>query len=155
MIVIEAVGLIKEFGTLVAVNEASFTIERGQIVGLVGPNGAGKTTLMRMLATVLEPTEGTARVLGFDIKANYLEIRKNIGYLPDFFNLYEDLTIQECLEYFAKAYKVAKHEIPDRLNAILNDLDLLAYTSQYGYSHDYYQADPDQEEETGLPASPT
>jgi ABC-2 type transport system ATP-binding protein len=124
MNVIEAIGLIKEFGTLVAVKDVSFVVEKGQIVGLVGPNGAGKTTLMRMLTTVLEPTEGTARLLGFDIKTDYLKIRKHIGYLPDFFNLYEDLTIQECLEYFAKAYKVAQHDIPDRIDTVLRDLDL-------------------------------
>ena len=124
MNVIEARGLIKEFGALVAVKDVSFSVEKGQVVGLVGPNGAGKTTLMRMLATVLEPTAGTARLLGFDIKTDYLKIRKHIGYLPDFFNLYEDLTLEECLEYFAKAYEVAQHEIPHRIDAVLRDLDL-------------------------------
>lgn len=124
MMVIEAKRLIKEFGTLFAVKDVSFSVEKGQIVGLVGPNGAGKTTLLRMLATVLEPTDGTARLLGFDIKTHYLKIRKHIGYLPDFFNLYEDLTIRECLEYFAKAYQVAKHDIPNRIKAILKDIDL-------------------------------
>ena len=124
MVVVEAKGLVKEFGTLVAVKDVSFSVERGQIVGLVGPNGAGKTTLLRMLATVLEPTDGTARLLGFDIKSHYLKIRKHIGYLPDFFNLYEDLTIWECLEYFATAYKVAEHDIQSRIKAILKDIDL-------------------------------
>lgn len=114
----------KEYGTLVAVKDVSFTIEKGQIVGLVGPNGAGKTTLLRMLATILEPTGGTARLLGFDIKTDCLKIRKQIGYLPDFFNLYEDLTIHECLEYFAKAYKVEQEEIPNRIDEVLRDLDL-------------------------------
>lgn len=124
MSVLETIGLVKEFGALVAVKDVSFAVEKGQIVGLVGPNGAGKTTLMRMLATVLEATDGTARLLGFDIKTDYLKIRKHIGYLPDFFNLYEDLTIQECLEYFAKAYQVTVHDIPDRIQAILKDIDL-------------------------------
>jgi ABC-2 type transport system ATP-binding protein len=121
---IEIIGLTKEFGTLVAVKDVSFSVEKGQIIGLVGPNGAGKTTLLRMLSTVLEPTDGTARLLGFDIKTDYLKIRKHLGYLPDFFNLYEDLTIQECLEYFAKAYQVAKDDISDRIEAILKDIDL-------------------------------
>jgi ABC-2 type transport system ATP-binding protein len=124
MTVLEAIHLRKEFGTLVAVKDVSFSVERGQIVGLVGPNGAGKTTLLRMLATVMEPTDGTARLLGFDIKTDYLKIRKCIGYLPDFFNLYEDLTIQECVDFFARAYRVAGHDIPDRIDTILKEIDL-------------------------------
>ena len=131
MNVIEAIGLRKEFGALVAVKDVSFAVEDGQIVGLVGPNGAGKTTLMRMLATILEPTEGTARLLGWDIKTDYLRIRKHIGYLPDLFNLYEDLTIQECLEYFAKAYEVARHDMQHRINAVLRDLDLESKRSSF------------------------
>jgi ABC-2 type transport system ATP-binding protein len=94
------------------------------VVGLVGPHGAGKTTLLRMLATVMEPTDGTARLLGFDIKTDYLKIRNYIGYLPDFFNLYEDLTIQECLNYFANAYQISKNDIPDRIGRVLKYIDL-------------------------------
>jgi ABC-2 type transport system ATP-binding protein len=121
---IEAAGLRKEYGTLVAVKDVSFSVDSGQIVGLVGPNGAGKTTLLRMLATMLEPTDGTAHLLGCDIKTDYLALRKKIGYLPDFFNLYEDLTIQECLNYFARAYGVGRGDIPDRIKSILKDIDL-------------------------------
>lgn len=124
MSVIEAEGLIKEYGSLVAVKDVSLSVEKGQVVGLVGPNGAGKTTLMRMLSTLLDPTGGTARLLGFDIKTDYLKIRKRIGYLPDFFNLYEDLTINECLSYFARAYEVEEPDIPERIDTVLKDLSL-------------------------------
>jgi ABC-2 type transport system ATP-binding protein len=124
MSVIETEGLIKEYGPLVAVKDVSLSVEKGQVVGLVGPNGAGKTTLMRMIATLLEPTGGTARLLGHDIKTDYLFIRKHIGYLPDFFNLYEDLKISECLSYFARAYEVEERDIPEQINSVLKDLNL-------------------------------
>ena len=95
----------KEFGMLVAVNDVSFRLERGQVLGLIGPNGAGKTTLLRILATVLRPTSGSVQVLGYDSAKQYLHIRKHVGYLPDFFNLYNDLTLRECLDFFARAYR--------------------------------------------------
>ncbi|MHA2316054.1 MAG: ATP-binding cassette domain-containing protein, partial [Candidatus Hermodarchaeia archaeon] len=102
----EVNNLRKEFGTVVAVNDIGLSVEKGQVWGLIGPNGAGKTTLLRMLATVLRPTSGSVRLLGYDLAKEYLQIRRHLGYLPDFFNLYNDLTLRECLEFFAKAYKV-------------------------------------------------
>ena len=121
---IDIVCLRKEFGTLVAVNDISFSLEPGQVLGLVGPNGAGKTTLLRMLATILKPTSGDIRILGHGSRVDYLEIRRHIGYLPDFFNLYDDLTIYECLEFFAAAYGVPASEIPDRVAHTLKLTDL-------------------------------
>ncbi len=85
MNVLVAESLRKEFGALVAVNNISFAVERGQILGLIGPNGAGKTTLLRMLATDLRPTAGAGRVLDFDLRRNYRKVRRLIGYMPDFF----------------------------------------------------------------------
>ena len=114
----------KEFGTLVAVNDVSFSLERGQVLGLIGPNGAGKTTLLRILATVLRPTSGSVQVLGRDSVKEYLDIRKHLGYLPDFFNLYNDLTLRECLEFFARAYKVRKALIPGRVAEVLRYVEL-------------------------------
>ncbi|MFH1717560.1 MAG: ATP-binding cassette domain-containing protein, partial [Planctomycetota bacterium] len=101
MEIFEVNKLRKEYGTLVAVNDVSFSLGKGQVLGLIGPNGAGKTTLLRMLATVLRPTSGSVRILGHDSAKQYLDIRKHLGYLPDFFNLYNDLTLRECLEFFA------------------------------------------------------
>ena len=124
MTVLEATGIRKEFGTLVAVNDVALSVEPGQVVGLIGPNGAGKTTLLRMLATLLRPTRGHIRVLGLDTATDYLKIRRRIGYLPDFFNLYNDLTARECLSFFAKAYGVDTVRIPARVDAVLESADL-------------------------------
>ena len=124
MEILEVDNLRKEFGTLVAVNNISLSVEKGQVWGLIGPNGAGKTTLLRMLATVLRPTSGSVRLLGFDLAKEYLKIRRHIGYLPDFFNLYNDLTLRECLEFFAKAYKVEDKLIPQRVDEVLDYIEL-------------------------------
>ncbi|MHC4060924.1 MAG: ABC transporter ATP-binding protein [Planctomycetota bacterium] len=114
----------KEFGTLVAVNDVTMSVEQGHVVGLIGPNGAGKTTLLRILATLLRPTDGNATILGHDLRKDYLQIRQRMGFLPDFFNLYNDLTLQECLEFFAKVYRVELNLIPERVNAVLEFIDL-------------------------------
>jgi ABC-2 type transport system ATP-binding protein len=124
MQVLETNGLRREFGTLVAVNSVSFAVEQGQVIGLIGPNGAGKTTLLRMLATVLRPTSGSAKILGYDSTKDYLRIRKRLGYLPDFFNLYNDLTIRECLEFFAKAYNVDEKQISAKIDETLKLIEL-------------------------------
>ena len=124
MEILEVNSIRKEFGTLVAVNNISLSVEKGQVWGLIGPNGAGKTTLLRMLATVLRPTSGSVRLLGFDLAKEYLKIRRHIGYLPDFFNLYNDLTLRECLEFFAKAYKVENKLIPQRVDEVLDYVEL-------------------------------
>ena len=104
MNVIQTKNIRKEFGSVVAVNDVNLTVDKGQVLGLIGPNGAGKTTLLRILATLLRPTDGSATVLGNDINTKYLLIRKEIGYMPDFFNLYNDLTLSQCLNFFASAY---------------------------------------------------
>jgi ABC-2 type transport system ATP-binding protein len=114
----------KEFGTVVAVNDVSFSLEQGQVLGLIGPNGAGKTTLLRILATVLRPTSGSVEVLGRDSAKEYLQIRRHIGYLPDFFNLYNDLTLRECLDFFARAYRVERRLVPGRVAEVLDYIEL-------------------------------
>ena len=107
-----------------AVRDVSFAVEQGQVVGLIGPNGAGKTTLLRMLATLLRPTSGRAEVLGSDVTVDYLAIRSRLGYLPDFFSLYGDLTLRECLWFFAKAYGAAAEERSDRVAGVLQQTGL-------------------------------
>ena len=131
--VIEVQHVRKEYGVLTAVNDVSFAVAPGAVWGLIGPNGAGKTTLLKMLATLLEPTEGEIRVLGFDAVREAVAIRERIGYLPDFFGLNEDLTITECLTFFAQAYHVPAAAIPARLESVLADVDLQAKR------HDYIQ----------------
>ena len=97
MNILEVSNIRKEFGTLVAVDDVNLSLEKGQVVGLIGPNGAGKTTFLKILATILAPTDGEVKVLGHNLKNDYLNIRKCIGFMPDFFNLYNDLTLEECL----------------------------------------------------------
>ena len=124
MDILEINKIRKEYGTLVAVNDISLSVEKGQVLGLIGPNGAGKTTLLRILATILRPTNGSVRLLGYDLAKEYLAIRKHIGFLPDFFGLYNDLTLRECLEFFAKAYKVDNTIIPKRVDEVLDYIEL-------------------------------
>lgn len=124
MNIIDVTGLRKEYGTLVAVKDIDFKVEPGQVLGLIGPNGAGKTTLLRILATLLRPTRGEVRIFDLDLDKDYLGIRHQIGYLPDFFNLYNDLTLAECLEFFAKSYDVDAGKIDEKIDAVLSDVGL-------------------------------
>ncbi len=124
MTVLEVKSIRKEFGPLLAVNDVSLSIEKGHVLGLIGPNGAGKTTLLRMLGTLLRPTAGRACVLGYDLATDYLDIRKHVGFLPDFFNLYSDLTLRECLQFFAEAYRVPANLIAGRVEEVLGYIEL-------------------------------
>jgi len=102
-----------------ALHEVSFGIEPGKIVGLLGPDGAGKTTLLRMLSGLLHPTRGTAHVLGFDVVKQSDEIQSRIGYMPQKFALYEDLTVAENLQLYGKLYGLARAEIRSRMTKLL------------------------------------
>ncbi len=121
---IEVEDLRKEYGDLVAVERRSLTILRGEIYGLIGPNGAGKTTTMRIVCGLLEPTEGRVRVKGVDVLVEPEQARKFIGYLSDFFSLYDDLKVWEYLEYFAHAYKMAEPGIPGRIDDVIRQAGL-------------------------------
>jgi ABC-2 type transport system ATP-binding protein len=131
MQIVNTEKLTKEFGELVAVNELGFSVEKGQVLGLIGPNGAGKTTLLKMLSSIVRPTRGTIEVMGQSLAEEYLSIRKKIGYLPDFFNLYSDLKIEECLEFFAKAYGVDPAESPKRIEQTLTYIGLADKRGDY------------------------
>jgi len=104
--VIEASGLTKEFGSLRAVDGLDLSIGEGEMFALVGPDGAGKTTSIRMLCGILKPTEGTARVLGRDLVRDLAAIKKDIGYLPQKFSLYGDLTVDENIDFFAAVHRI-------------------------------------------------
>jgi len=116
---IETRGLTKRFGSLTAVDRLDLTIAEGDLFGFIGPNGAGKTTTMRMLATLEQPTSGGATVCGLDLKRNPSSIRSRIGYMPDSFGVYDDLTVWEYLDFFGAAYGLKsskrKQIIPDVL----------------------------------------
>jgi ABC-2 type transport system ATP-binding protein len=102
---------------LVAVDHLSFNIERGEIFSLVGPDGAGKTTTIRMMCGILAPTEGNISLLGYDIQKQKSEVKKHIGYLSQRFSLYQDLTIDENIDFFAEIHKVSKYK--DRKEELL------------------------------------
>ena len=103
---IETHGLTKQYGQLFALKDLDLTLYRGDVYVFIGPNGAGKTTTMRILATLLNPTRGEAYVCGHSIYNAPKEIRRMIGYMPDFFGVYDDMKVIEYLEFFASAFKI-------------------------------------------------
>ncbi|OGC82698.1 MAG: hypothetical protein A2W07_01010 [candidate division Zixibacteria bacterium RBG_16_43_9] len=105
---LETFDLLKKFDALTAIENLSFKIEKGEMVGLVGPDGAGKTTLMRILSAIMAPTSGTGTVAGFDIVKEAEKLKAKIGYMPQRFGLYEDLTVQENLDFFSEVYQLSK-----------------------------------------------
>jgi ABC-2 type transport system ATP-binding protein len=104
--VIRVEGLTKRFGDFTAVDHVSFTVQRGEVVGYLGPNGSGKTTTMRMLLGLLLPSEGSAQVLGYDIRRQSEAIRRECGYMSQKFSLYHELTVEENLRFYAGVYGV-------------------------------------------------
>ncbi|MCF7668962.1 MAG: ATP-binding cassette domain-containing protein [Verrucomicrobia bacterium] len=115
---VNAVNLTKQFGALIAVKDLSFDIEYGEIFGLVGPDGAGKTTTLRMLGGILKPTDGEAFVAGYSASAQPEKVKDNIAYMSQRFGLYNDLTVQENINFYANLYGVprkTRHEKTDRL----------------------------------------
>src|SRR4051794_10136318 len=103
---IETRDLTKMYGDLYALNRLNLVLEQGDVYGFIGPNGAGKTTTMRILATLLNPTWGEAYVCGYSIYTHPRDIRRAIGYMPDFFGVYDDMKVIEYLEFFAAAYRI-------------------------------------------------
>jgi ABC-2 type transport system ATP-binding protein len=122
--VIELTHLHKEFDDLIAVDDLSLSIPLGEIYGLIGPNGAGKTTTIRMTCGLLAPTQGTVRVAGVDVLAEPERAQQHIGYLSDFFSVYEDLKVWEYLDYFAHAYKMVEADIPARITEVIAQVGL-------------------------------
>ncbi len=104
--IIEVKGLTKQYGKLTALKELNFTVEEGTVFGFIGPNGAGKTTTMRILATLLRPTAGEAWIAGHSVYKERREVRRAIGYMPDFFGVYGDMKVWEYLDFFAACYEI-------------------------------------------------
>ncbi|HDN79068.1 MAG TPA: ATP-binding cassette domain-containing protein [Chloroflexi bacterium] len=105
---IEVKGLTKYYGDVKAIEDVTFTVEKGEVVGFLGPNGAGKTTTMRILTAYLAPTSGTAKVAGYDVFYDSLEVRKRIGYLPETVPLYPEMSVRSYLEFMAHIRGVEK-----------------------------------------------
>jgi len=113
-------GLRKEFGGAPAVDGLDLEVRQGELFGLVGPDGAGKTTTLRMLATIMLPTQGSGMVAGFDIVRDAERIKRRIGYMPQRFSLYPELSVRENLEFFADVFKVFGPEREERFARVLD-----------------------------------
>jgi ABC-2 type transport system ATP-binding protein len=122
--VIKTIKLTKKYDDMYAIRDIDLDLGQGDLFGFIGPNGAGKTTTMRIIATLLEPTEGEAYVCDYSIYTHPKEIRRLVGYMPDFFGVYDDMTVIEYLEFFAAAYKIGPQLRRKRCNEMLEVVDL-------------------------------
>ena len=123
--IVQTINLTKRYGKLVALNNLHLGIEDGECFGYIGPNGAGKTTTIKILATLLQPTWGEARVCGHVVGYESRKIRPLIGYVPDFFGAYEDMVVQEYLEFFASAYNITGKKRTRIVGDVLELTDLV------------------------------
>ena len=128
--IIRAAGVTRRFDSLTAVSDVSFNVSAGDIVGLAGSDGAGKTTLLRMLATMLAPSSGTIRVGGLDVVRERSGVKEMIGYMPQRFGLYPDLTVAENLDFFMDIYNIAGEERRRRRERYLGFSNLLPFVDR-------------------------
>ena len=119
---IETRNLTKRYGDLIAANQITIKLEEGDVFGFIGPNGSGKTTTMRMIATLLNPDYGEAYICGKSIYTDAREIRRLVGFMPDFFGVYDDMTVTEYLEFFAATYRI---DGPARRKVVEEKLELV------------------------------
>jgi ABC-2 type transport system ATP-binding protein len=121
--IIEIQGLTKKYGELTALDDLTLSIEQGAVFGFIGPNGAGKTTTMRILTTLLRPTAGQAWIAGHSVADDPVNVRRVIGYMPDFFGVYDDMKVWEYLDFFAACYNIpaaAREGMIDDLLALVD-----------------------------------
>jgi len=121
--VIESSGLTKLFGSTQALNDITFSVNEAEIFGFIGPDGAGKTTLFRIITTLLVPYKGNMKVLGMDSVSDYKELRKNIGYMPGRFSLYQDLSVEENLDFYATVFGTTVEENYDLISDIYSHIE--------------------------------
>ncbi|TWU42066.1 ABC transporter ATP-binding protein [Novipirellula artificiosorum] len=121
---IKTVDLTKKYGDAFAIKGIDLDLQAGDLFGFIGPNGAGKTTTMRIIATLLEPSWGEAYVCDHSVHTHPKEIRRLVGYMPDFFGVYDDMTVVEYLEFFAAAYRINGKQRENRVNEMLDVVDL-------------------------------
>ena len=121
---IKTIKLTKKYDDMYAIRDIDLDLGQGDLFGFIGPNGAGKTTTMRIVATLLEPTEGEAYVCDYSIYTHPKEIRRLVGFMPDFFGVYDDMTVIEYLEFFAAAYRIGTQARRKRCNEMLDIVDL-------------------------------
>src|SRR5512140_2809532 len=116
--------LVKRFGDFVAVDDVSIDVARGEIFGFLGPNGAGKSTTIRIMCGLLAPTSGRATVGGYDVEKQSELVRQNIGYMSQKFSLYDDLSVEENIEFFGGVYGVSPQTLPQRRDYVLRMANL-------------------------------
>lgn len=121
---IKTVDLTKKYGDSYAIRSIDLDLQAGDLFGFIGPNGAGKTTTMRIIATLLDPTSGEAYVCGNSVHTHPKEIRRLVGYMPDFFGVYDDMTVVEYLDFFAAAYRIGGQARRKRVDELLDIVDL-------------------------------
>jgi ABC-2 type transport system ATP-binding protein len=121
--VIESSGIGKKFGDTQALMDISFSVNEGEIFGFIGPDGAGKTTLFRIITTLLLPDGGEIKVLGLDVITGFRELRKNIGYMPGRFSLYQDLSVEENLNFYATVFGTTVKENYDLISDIYSHIE--------------------------------
>jgi ABC-2 type transport system ATP-binding protein len=123
-------SLTKSFGSLVAVDSLDLSIARGEVFGLLGPNGSGKTTTIRMLCGLMDPTAGSAQVVGYDVATEAEQIRRRIGYMSQRIGLYDDLTVLENIRFYATIYGLHGGERTRRIDELMEELDLTGRVGQ-------------------------
>jgi ABC-2 type transport system ATP-binding protein len=126
---VETIGLSRQYGAMTALDNLNLTINQGDLFGFIGSNGAGKTTTLRILATFLAPSSGTARVLGHDVVRDADAVRHVIGYMPDFFGVYKDMEVTEYLDFFGACYKIPTAQREKTVNDVL---ELVGLTEKRG-----------------------
>jgi len=129
--IVQTSGLTKQFGTLVAVDHVDLSVRGGEIFGFLGPNGAGKTTTVRILCGLMAPTSGGAFVVGHDVVREPEEVKQRIGYMPQSYGLYDDLTVEENLDFFGSVYRVPPNERRKRAQDILQLVRLDEFRKQF------------------------
>ena len=123
-------NLEKKFGAFTAVNKINFEVTRGEIFGFLGPNGAGKSTTIRMLCGIIKPTSGSGTVGGFDINRQQEDIKQNIGYMSQKFSLYDDLTVEENINFYGGIYKLPKAKLEKRKEEIIKLADIESFRNR-------------------------
>src|SRR5438093_13022236 len=126
---IQTIGLTRYYGSMIALNRLDLSVNRVDLFGFIGSNGAGKTTTLRILATFLAPSAGTAKILGHDVVQNADAVRHNIGYMPDFFGVYKDMEVTEYLDFFGACYKIPTAQREKTVNDVL---ELVGLTEKKG-----------------------
>ncbi len=130
-VIVRTEGLVKRYATTVAVAGVDLDVEAGEIFGLVGPNGAGKTTTLRMLATLLRPSAGTAEIDGWSVTGNPDQVRRVLGFMPDVFGVYDDMKVWEYLDFFGRCYGLSAAQRRRTIGDLLELVDLAERRNDY------------------------